>query len=136
MKLKKKKKSSGIDTQVGKCCEHSTASELGAVHQGGNGVHDFKKKNGRSYWTKPFLTSNKARETALINPNDTVFWSIIFLKDHMALYVIIWFWIMAYINYNWALLPTVQSDCDENRKAVDIRGLLSEPPNLIKKEIY
>jgi len=44
MKLKKKKKSSGIDTQVGKCCEHSTASELGAVHQGGNGVHDFKKK--------------------------------------------------------------------------------------------
>lgn len=54
----------------------------------------------------------------------------------MALYVIIWFWIITYINYNWTLFPTLQSDCDENRKAVDIRGLLSEPPNLIKEEIY
>lgn len=95
-----------------------------------------KKSKKRSFWIKPFLTSNKALETALINPNDTLVWrSIIFLNDHMALYVIIWFWIMAYINYNWTLLPTLQSDCDENRKAVDIRGLLSEPPNLIK-EIY
>lgn len=43
---------------------------------------------------------------------------------------------MTYINYNWMLFPTLQSDYDENRKAVDIRGLLSEQPNLIKEEIY